>query len=47
MMEEPGWRGGRLISPRPQRGPEAIMRRSFMILDMLTMQIFSAEDTSR
>ena len=31
MMEDPGWRGGRSISPIPQRGPEDRSRRSWQI----------------
>ena len=44
MMEEPFCRAGRLISPRPSRGPEDISRRSLQILDRLTPQLLSAED---
>ena len=32
MIDEPGCRSGRWISPRPQRGPEDIQRRSLAIL---------------
>ena len=32
MMLDPGCRSGRLISPRPVRGPDAIQRRSLQIL---------------
>ena len=31
-MEEPGWRAGNFNSPIPQRGPDAIKRKSFAIL---------------
>ena len=36
MIDEPGCIGGRLISTRPQRGPEASRRRSLHILESLT-----------
>ena len=36
MIEEPGCRSGRAISPRPARGPEPIQRRSLQILYRLT-----------
>ncbi len=32
MIEDPGCRSGRAISPRPARGPEPIQRRSLLIL---------------
>ena len=32
MIDEPGCRSGRLISPSPVRGPEPIQRRSLQIL---------------
>ena len=44
MMEEPFWRAGRLISPKPSRGPEDMSRRSLHILDRLTAQVFSREE---
>mmetsp|Transcript_36472 Transcript_36472/g.89976 ORF Transcript_36472/g.89976 Transcript_36472/m.89976 type:complete len:266 (+) Transcript_36472:2262-3059(+) len=37
MMDDPGAMGGRLISPNPQRGPEASRRRSLHVLDSLTL----------
>ena len=46
MMEEPFCRGGRLISLKPQRGPEDMSRRSLDILDRLTAQVLTAPDTA-
>ena len=46
MMEEPFCLGGRLISPKPHRGPEDMSRRSLDILDRLTAQVFTAPDTA-
>ena len=36
IIDEPGCMAGRLISPNPQRGPEANKRRSLQILFILT-----------
>jgi hypothetical protein len=36
MIDEPAWRGGRLISLNPARGPEESRRRSLQTLDSLT-----------
>ena len=36
MIEEPGCRSGRAISPSPARGPDPIQRRSLQILYRLT-----------
>src|SRR5699024_11823517 len=33
IIEEPAWRGGKLISPRPARGPEDRRRKSLHIFD--------------
>src|SRR5699024_11257528 len=46
MIDEPGWRAGRLISYKPAFGPDAIIRKSFAIFDMLIIQIFKAEEIS-
>src|SRR3954470_23949655 len=40
MIDEPGCMGGRLISLRPQRGPEDIQRRSLQILEIWTAARF-------
>ncbi len=45
MMEEPGWRGGRLISLRPQRGPDESRRRSLHILEILVAQRLSTPES--
>ncbi len=42
MIDDPGWRAGRLNSPRPQRGPEASRRRSLQILFILVAMRFMA-----
>ena len=47
MMLEPGWRAGRFSSPSPQRGPEAISRRSFAIFERFIMQTFRAAEISQ
>jgi hypothetical protein len=44
MIEDPGCMGGRLISLRPQRGPEDIQRRSLQILDICTAARFMVAD---
>ena len=46
MIDEPGCRSGRAISPRPARGPEPIQRRSLAILFRLTAMVRSAPDAS-
>ena len=46
MMLEPGCRAGRFSSPSPQRGPEAMSRRSFAILERFIMQTLSAAEIS-
>jgi len=40
MMDEPFCRAGRLISPKPVRGPLDRRRRSLHILERLTAQVF-------
>src|SRR5699024_6173915 len=42
MIEDPAWRGGMLISPRPARGPEDSRRRSLQILDSFIAVRFTA-----
>ena len=44
MIDEPGWRGGRLISFRPQRGPDESRRRSLHIFESFTASRLSAEE---
>ena len=46
MMEEPGWRGGNVISQKPALGPEAIRRRSLEILINESADVFKLEDKS-
>jgi hypothetical protein len=46
MIELPGWRSGRLISPRPVRGPEPIQRRSLAIFTSPTAIVFSWPEAS-
>ena len=46
MMEDPGWRSGRLISWMPVRGPELIHRRSLAIFTSDTATVRSAPDSS-
>ena len=46
MMLDPGCRSGRLISPRPVRGPDPIQRRSLQIFVRLTATVRSAPDSS-
>ena len=41
---EPGWRAGRLNSPRPQRGPDESRRRSLHILFIFEAMRFMAEE---
>ena len=43
IIEEPGWRAGRAISSRPQRGPEDRSRKSLLILLSFTARRFIAE----
>ena len=44
MIDEPGWRAGRLNSPSPQRGPEESRRRSLQILFIFEAMRFMAEE---
>ncbi len=46
MIDEPGCRAGRLISPRPHRGPDAMRRRSLAIFERFIMQTLRAAETS-
>ena len=46
MIDDPGWRSGSAISPRPVLGPEPIQRRSLQILVRLTAMVRSAPETS-
>lgn len=41
MIDEPGWRSGRLISASPVRGPDAIQRRSLAIFVRPTAMVRS------
>ena len=42
MMELPGWTSGRVISPRPALGPEAMNRMSLAILCRLMAMVLSS-----
>src|SRR5271157_5159261 len=44
MMLEPGCLGGRLISLRPARGPEARSLRSLQIFESLIARLFRTEE---
>src|SRR5207344_489595 len=44
MIEEPGCLAGRLISRRPQRGPEESRRRSLQTLESLMARLFMHEE---
>ena len=44
MIDEPGWRAGRLNSPSPQRGPDDSSRRSLQILFIFDAMRFIAEE---
>ena len=46
MIDDPGCRSGRAISPSPARGPEPIQRRSLAILFRLTAMVRSAPEAS-
>src|SRR6478609_10829428 len=46
MIELPGWSSGIVISPRPQRGPEASQRRLLAMFDRLMATVFSAPEAS-
>ncbi len=46
MIDEPGCTAGRVISPKPVRGPDDIRRRSSMILSRSTASPRSAAETS-
>ncbi len=45
MMEEPFCIAGRLISSKPQRGPEDIRRKSLAILEQEMAQVFREAET--
>ena len=44
MIDDPGWRGGRLISLSPQRGPDESRRRSLQIFDSFTARRLRADE---
>src|SRR5678816_1501808 len=44
MMDDPGWIGGRLISARPARGPDARRMRSLAIFEILIATLLSAPE---
>ena len=44
MIDEPGAIGGRFISCKPQRGPDAISRKSLHVLLSLTAKRFKAAE---
>ncbi|MNT87786.1 hypothetical protein D3C72_2282450 [compost metagenome] len=44
MMEEPACIGGRLISPKPARGPLDNRRKSLQVLDSFTAMRFSTPE---
>ena len=46
MIDEPGWRSGMAISPRPVFGPEPIQRRSLQIFVRLTAIVRSEPESS-
>ncbi len=46
MIDDPGWRSGMRISPRPVLGPEPIHLRSLQILVRLTAMVRSAPPSS-
>jgi hypothetical protein len=47
MMLDPGWRGGKFSSFNPQRGPDAISRKSLAIFERFIMQTFNAAEISQ
>ena len=46
MIDEPFCRAGRLISPKPVRGPDDIRRRSLAIFESVTAHVLTAPDTA-
>lgn len=44
IIDEPGCIGGRLISPRPARGPEDSSRKSLHIFDIFVASRFKADE---
>ena len=44
MIEEPGCFGGRLISRRPQRGPDERSRRSLQTFESLMARLFMHDE---
>ena len=44
MIEEPGCLGGRLISRRPQRGPDDSSRRSLQTFESLIARLFMHDE---
>lgn len=46
IMDEPGCRSGRFISPKPVFGPDPIQRRSLFIFVKLTAMVFKAAEAS-
>ena len=44
MIDEPGCFGGRLISRRPQRGPDDRSRRSLQTFDSLMARLFMHDE---
>ena len=45
MIDEPACTGGRLISPKPARGPDDSSRRSLHVFDSFTAMRFSTPDS--
>ena len=45
MIDDPGCIGGRLISPKPARGPLESRRRSLQIFESFTAQRFSTPES--
>ena len=45
MIDEPACIGGRLISPKPERGPLESSRRSLQVFDSLTAMRLSTPDS--
>ena len=44
MIDEPGCLAGRLISRRPQRGPDESSRRSLQTFDSLIARLFMQDE---